>query len=340
MPGNPLLRSLAALLLACTLGACAGDRTTNAAARFEILSDHFVGACYGPYRAGQSPGGPMPTDAQILQDLRIIEKRWSIIRVYSSSEATPAVLRLIDRHDIDVRVVVGAWLACEHAEDLEHITPQDAQQNARRNRREVRSAAELADRYPKIVTAICLGNETQVSWSWHRLRRDSLLQYIRLARSLTDKPLTVADDFTVWADPDSRELASRLDFLIVHIYAAWHGRQLDDAISFTDEKARLVRETHPNTRAIVGEIGWPTSVASSGEQAELIKGRAGEIEQAKFFEHLIAWSRKTRTPVFIFEVFDEPWKGSDDPAEVEKHWGVFRADRTPKPAAAHFGSNP
>jgi exo-beta-1,3-glucanase (GH17 family) len=34
---------------------------------------------------------------------------------------------------------------------------------------------------------------------------------------------------------------------------------------------------------------------------------------------------------FFFEAFDEPWKG--DPGEVlgaEKHWGVFRVDRTAK----------
>ena len=33
-----------------------------------------------------------------------------------------------------------------------------------------------------------------------------------------------------------------------------------------------------------------------------------------------------------FEAFDENWKGGDHPAEVEKHWGLFRADRTPKAA--------
>ncbi len=30
--------------------------------------------------------------------------------------------------------------------------------------------------------------------------------------------------------------------------------------------------------------------------------------------------------------FDEPWKGSPDPLEPEKHWGLFNVDRTPKAA--------
>jgi Glycosyl hydrolases family 17 len=36
---------------------------------------------------------------------------------------------------------------------------------------------------------------------------------------------------------------------------------------------------------------------------------------------------------FVFEAFDEAWKGSPDPAEPEKHWGLFHADRSPKPVA-------
>jgi len=43
---------------------------------------------------------------------------------------------------------------------------------------------------------------------------------------------------------------------------------------------------------------------------------------------------RDRIPTFYFEAFDENWKGGDHPDEVEKHWGVFRADRTPKAAVA------
>ena len=31
-----------------------------------------------------------------------------------------------------------------------------------------------------------------------------------------------------------------------------------------------------------------------------------------------------------FEVFDEKWKGGEHPNEVEKHWGLFYSDRSPK----------
>ncbi|WP_371682584.1 hypothetical protein [Hypnocyclicus thermotrophus] len=32
----------------------------------------------------------------------------------------------------------------------------------------------------------------------------------------------------------------------------------------------------------------------------------------------------------MFEAFDEDWKGSNNPLEPEKHWGLFTIDRKPK----------
>ena len=32
----------------------------------------------------------------------------------------------------------------------------------------------------------------------------------------------------------------------------------------------------------------------------------------------------------MFEAFDEPWKGSPDPNEPEKHWGLYTEQRKPK----------
>ena len=42
------------------------------------------------------------------------------------------------------------------------------------------------------------------------------------------------------------------------------------------------------------------------------------------------WSEQEQVLVCMFEAFDEPWKGSDDPLEPEKHWGFYFEDRTPK----------
>ena len=64
----------------------------------------------------------------------------------------------------------------------------------------------------------------------------------------------------------------------------------------------------------------------------MIKGTPGEAEQKTFYEAVRAWAATEQQTVFFFEAFDENWKGGTDPAEVEKHWGLFRADRSAKAA--------
>lgn len=44
----------------------------------------------------------------------------------------------------------------------------------------------------------------------------------------------------------------------------------------------------------------------------------------------MTWSNEKNILVFVFEAFDEPWKGSDEALEPEKHWGLFTVDRKPK----------
>ncbi|MEL6615671.1 MAG: glycosyl hydrolase family 17 protein, partial [Bacteroidota bacterium] len=65
---------------------------------------------------------------------------------------------------------------------------------------------------------------------------------------------------------------------------------------------------------------------------------ASEELQARYVPELMAWSRERQIPTFVFEAFDEPWKGSPDPMEPEKHWGLYRVDRTPKPVLGALGA--
>ena len=42
------------------------------------------------------------------------------------------------------------------------------------------------------------------------------------------------------------------------------------------------------------------------------------------------WTHDADILTFVFEAFDEPWKGSSEELEPEKHWGLFTVDRQPK----------
>ncbi len=50
----------------------------------------------------------------------------------------------------------------------------------------------------------------------------------------------------------------------------------------------------------------------------------------RYYRELTGWARERDVLTFVFEAFDEPWKGSPDPLEPEKHWGLFTVDRRPK----------
>lgn len=45
---------------------------------------------------------------------------------------------------------------------------------------------------------------------------------------------------------------------------------------------------------------------------------------------MMSWSKKNKVTMFIFEAFDEPWKGGQNPDEPEKHWGIYDVHRKPK----------
>jgi exo-beta-1,3-glucanase (GH17 family) len=277
-----------------------------------------VGAvCYGPHRDGQRPGGPEPAVAQLREDLRLMGRHWDLLRIYGASGFADSLLSLIRDDGPGMRVMLGVWIS---------------QDDTLANRREVEAAVRLAAVYPEIVVAVSVGNETQVSWSSYRCEAELLVGYVREVRARVTVPVTTADDFNYWNKPESRALAAEIDFITLHAHPMWNGRQLDEALAWLSEQTSVVQAVHPERVVVIGETGWATSVHDEGEQARLIKGRPGEAEQKRFYDEVRAWAETERRTVFVFEAFDENWKGGPHPDEVEKHWGLYRADRSPKAA--------
>ena len=65
-------------------------------------------------------------------------------------------------------------------------------------------------------------------------------------------------------------------------------------------------------------------------------GAATIENQDIYLKSVDAWSEKNKITMFVFEAFDEPWKGGNDPSEPEKHWGLFDVDRKPKGYAKKY----
>ena len=277
----------------------------------------LAGISYGPFREGQAPGGPSPTSEQLLEDLRILAERWHMIRFYSSRGPAEDILRVIRDNDLPIQVMVGAWIAADDPEA---------------NAEEVEGAVRLANAYPEQVIAVNVGNETQVEWSGHRSDRAQLIEHLRAVRGGIAQPVTTADDYNFWNKPESHEVAAEVDFLLLHAYAMWNRQQLADAVPWTARTVEAIAAEHPELTIVIGETGWATELNPEGGEIEHIKAPAGEAEQATFYPGFSAWAAEAGVPYFYFEAFDEPWKGSEDPREVEKHWGLYNVDRTPKQA--------
>ncbi len=312
------------------------DRQTPFARRAfsPTLEGRWIGnaIAYGPYRDGQSPGGVQPSRGQIAEDLKLMARHWNLIRLYGAIGPAETVLSVIRQERLPVRVMLGAWLGPEDRRDSAGAVIETLSATRESNRREVDTAVRLANEYRDIVVAISAGNETQVNWSDHRVPAELLVRFIRDIRSRTRVPVTTADDYNFWNKPESHVVADEIDFIVMHAHPLWNGKQLDEALAWTTATCAAIRAAHPAHTVVLGETGWATRRHDEGEQARLIKGAAGEAEQKVFHEAVIQWARESRTTTFFFEAFDENWKGGSHPNEVEKHWGLFNADRTPKAA--------
>ena len=310
---------LLAALLACA--ACATPSTQRVRSLEGTLGGlpPSRGIAYGMHRDGQRPGGASPTREEMAEDLRLLRGRWTLLRVYGADPVTEELLALIRDEKLPFRVLLGAWIAPGAPEA---------------NRKQVEAALRLAREYPGIVAALCIGNETQVSWSAHRLPADELVGWIREARRGTALPVGTADDYGYWIEPGSAAVAREVDFLAVHVHPLWNGKGLAEGLAFTRDRLDAVAAVHPGVPIVIGETGWATRRGHDGDQGKLIRGEVGEVEQAAFLREYLAWVDGKGIPAFWFEAFDENWKGGPSPDDVEKHWGLFDAARRPKQAAA------
>jgi exo-beta-1,3-glucanase (GH17 family) len=264
---------------------------------------------YSGYREGQNPQlRKFPTQAQILEDLRIVEKHWKLIRLYGGDQYSQDVLEVIQRNKLEIKVLLGAWLDGRPGREGE-------------NAAQIATAIRLANTYKKIVVAVAVGNEILVSWSDHKLTEDKAIEYVEQVRKAVSCPVTVADDFLYWRQPEAR-LADHVDFIMMHAYPMWGHEDIDTAMPSTIKDYESVRKAHPGKTIVIGEAGWASYTA--GEQHA---PRAGdEVKQKRYYEQLNAWAKANNVTTFFFEAFDEPWKGTG----TEGHWGLFSAERKAK----------
>lgn len=292
--------------------------------------------CYSGYREGQSPpSGVFPSHAEIREDLLILARHWRYLRVYDCTPHAERVLEVIRREKLPLQVMLGMGLAAEvnnpdcpwGAEYSDEILAANKAENDRELVRMIR----LSRRFPAEVMALSIGNEASVDWNDHMVPVDRLVHFARLARARGRHPVTFCENYVPWTEK-LKPLARHLDVISVHTYPVWEYKSIDEALAYTQENFYAVKGRYPDMPVIITEAGWTTRSNGRGIDPH----NANEALQARYYAELMAWTVSENILTFVFEAFDEPWKGSPDSDEPEKHWGLFRLDRTPKPVMADF----
>jgi len=287
------------------------------------------GVCYSGYREGQSPIIHVyPTYAQILEDLTILRPHFDYLRMYDVSEHAKTVLRVIEEEKLPFKVMLGVepkgeisnpncpWGGLHSDEEIA--------QNKIDNVRQLDRLAELANRYQDIVLAVAVGNECTSEWHSNLMAAETLASHVRYLRTVTDTPVTFCEGAYAWR-VHGAPIAAEVDFISIHSYPLWARKHLDEALAVNQLDFEENKATYPDKQIIFTEFGWTTSCNDSMDRNDV-----GEAQQAEYLAQVDKWSKDNQIPMFVFEAFDEPWKGGHDPIEPEKHWGLYNVDRTPK----------
>ena len=286
--------------------------------------------CYSGYRHGQSPGEKVyPSLAEIREDLLILRKHWRLLRLYDCSPHAERVLQVIREDRLPFQVMLGAYLGAE----MNNFgcpwgvtyTEEQLEASQRENAAEIERLIALACANEDIVFSVAVGNEATVDWTDHFVPVPHMIEYVRRVKKAVAQPVTFCENYVPWQNK-LVDLVSELDFISVHTYPVWEYKHIHEAIDYTRDNVESVARLYPDKPIVITEAGWATCSNGRGMKAE----HASQELQDVYYRDLMAWTHEAGVLCFVFEAFDEPWKGSPDPMEPEKHWGLFTVDRRPK----------
>lgn len=288
--------------------------------------------CYSGFRQGQHPGGVYPTYGEVREDLLLLHNRWKFLRLYDCDQHAETVLKVIGREKLDFRVMLGAFI---HAEMNNFNCPwgggvyseEQLKQNRIRNRKQVVRLIELANQYPDLIFSLSAGNETCAEWTDHYVPEKTIVEFVRQIKKQTRQPVTFCENYVPWLYK-LEKLAREVDFISIHTYPVWEYKHISEALDYSKENYYSVVGKYPGKPVVITEAGWATQSNGRGIDPENVN----ENFQKTYYELLMDWVMNENILTFFFEAFDEPWKGSPEPLEPEKHWGLFFNDRRPKMA--------
>lgn len=286
--------------------------------------------CYSGFREGQRPGSRYPSYAEVKEDLLLLQQQWKHLRLYDCDAHAATVLKVIQEEQLDLTIMQGAYIEAE----MNNFgcpwgggvySEEQLEENKRKNLEKIKRLATWADRYPDIIISLSVGNESCVDWSGNYVPVHKVVEYAQMIKDTAQQPVTFCENYVPWLNK-LKPLVEVLDFISIHTYPVWEYKHIHESMEYTKENYEMVANAYPDKPVVITEAGWATNSNGRG----ILPDRVNEDAQKIYFEDLMHWSEKNDVLTYFFEAFDEPWKGSPDPNEPEKHWGVFKENRQPK----------
>jgi exo-beta-1,3-glucanase (GH17 family) len=303
---------------------------------------------YSPYRAGGPNAGEVPSDADIIQDLELMQAAgYNLIRLFGADAVDTNIIKLASTHAPSLKFQIGIYL------EGAPITCVDSVNDA-----EIATGILMANTYSNVVT-VSVGNETSFAGN---LPISCLVAYVRQVRAAVTQPVTADDDYTFYdgSDADANyapdTVLQNIDFVSFHTYpfsdtGSWNWQQtgvaagparaaamMNASLAQAQHTYALVAGYSYKTSAgatttigaslpiTIGETGWkatPTNPAAAIEQVS-DPAIANPVNAKWYYDLLRGWTGAgAPLNIFYFEAFDEPWKGTDD------GWGLWNVERTP-----------
>lgn len=286
--------------------------------------------CYSGFRDGQQPGVSSPSYEEVKEDLLLLQPHWKYLRLYDCDEHARTVLDVIGNEGMDFKLMMGAYIEAEMNNfgcpwgggmyDEEQL-----EANVNMNDKKIQRLIEWANEFPEIIFSSSVGNEACVDWTDHYVPVSRVVEFAKEVKKHTKQPVTFCENYVPWLNK-LKPLVEVVDFISIHTYPVWEYKHIHEAIDYTSENYYAVANLYPGKPVVITEAGWATNSNGRGIHPEHVN----EENQKNYYEDLMQWSDKNKILTFFFEAFDESWKGSAQPLDPEKHWGVYYKNRKPK----------
>ena len=164
--------------------------------------------------------------------------------------------------------------------------------------------ASLANQYPTIVLAASVGNECTSDWHHNLVAPETVAAHAKYLKTKVSCPVTFWEGAVYWKR-NGDSIAREVDFISIHSYPMWLKIPAKEAFEATKSDYAENKKQYPNKQIIFTEFGWTT-----GANEKMNASEASEKIQDQYLTKVLNWSKENQITMFVFEAFDEPWKGS------------------------------